>query len=57
VHVTGADGLPARCQPRRRPAAWAPPGSPSVDGAAAAASAAPIATTTGRVSMEVRGET
>lgn len=49
VYETGADGLPAHCQPHRHPATWVLPGSPFVDAAAAAASAVPIATTAVRV--------
>ena len=46
VYATGGDGHPTRYQPRRYHATWVLPASPSVDAAAAAVSAVPIAMTT-----------
>lgn len=46
AYVTGGDGHPALFQPRHCYETWVPPGSPSVDAAAAAASVVPRATTT-----------
>lgn len=51
VYVTGGDGHPTHYQPHCCRVTWVLPGSPSVDVAAAAASAVPIATTTERVGM------
>lgn len=51
VYVTGDDGHPAHYQRCHCRVTWVQPGSPSVDAAAAAASAVPIATTTDRMGM------
>lgn len=46
AYVTGGDGHSTHYQPRCCCVTWVPPGSPSVDAAAAAAFVVPIATTT-----------
>lgn len=51
VYATGGDGHPTRYQPRCYHATWVLPGSPSVDAAAAAVSAVPIAKTTEGVAI------
>lgn len=51
VYATGGDGHPTHYQLRRYHATWVLPGSPSVDAAAAAVSAVPIAMTTKGVAI------